>query len=131
MADQRQILIVDDDAHVAHGVSRRLQAAGYATRTAEDGAEGLAAACHQPPDVILLDVMMPRMDGLTALRQLGADHRTCDVPVIMLSASLSDERDALDAGAKYFLKKPYSHEHLFAAVDSALRDRQTPLPTAW
>jgi CheY-like chemotaxis protein len=116
MSDRPYVLIVEDDVQLAFGVSRRLQAAGYATQTADDGEQGVAAASAQPPDVILMDVMMPRMDGLTALRQLRADQRTRDIPVIMLSASLGDEREALDAGARYFLKKPYSHEHLFAAL---------------
>ena len=120
MHDRGDVLIVEDDVQLAFGVCRRLEAIGYATRTAEDGEQGLAAACDDPPDLILMDVMMPRLDGLTALRRLRADRRTCRVPVIMLSASLGDERDALDAGARYFLKKPYSHEHLFAAVDKAV-----------
>ena len=116
MPELQNVLIVEDDAQLAFGVSCRLQAQGYATRTADDGDVGIAAAQAQLPDVILMDVMMPRMDGLTALRRLRADLRTRDVPVIMLSASLGDEHEALDAGARYFLKKPYSHEHLFAAV---------------
>jgi DNA-binding response OmpR family regulator len=115
------VLIVDDDAQLAFGVSRRLEAVGYATRTAGSGEQGLAAAHDVVPDVVLLDVMMPGMDGLTALQRLRTDRRTSHVPVIMLSASLGDERDALDAGAKYFLKKPYSHEHLFAAVTKAVQ----------
>lgn len=120
MPDQQSVLIVEDDAQLAFGVSCRLRAAGYATQTVDDGEQGVAAANAQCPDVILMDVMMPKMDGLTALRRLRADLRTRDVPVIMLSASLGDEHEALDAGARYFLKKPYSHEHLFAAVAQAV-----------
>ena len=120
MPNRQNVLIVEDDAQLAFGVIFRLRAAGYATQTVDDGEAGIAAASARPPDVILMDVMMPRMDGLTALRCLRADLRTRDVPVIMLSASLGDEHEALDAGAKYFLKKPYSHEHLFAAVAQAV-----------
>jgi DNA-binding response OmpR family regulator len=118
------VLIVDDDAQLAFGVSRRLEAVGYATRTAANGELGLQAARDVVPDLVLLDVMMPVMDGLTTLGRLRADSRTSHVPVIMLSASLGDERDALDAGAKYFLKKPYSHEHLFAAVTKAVESKR-------
>ena len=120
MPERQHVLIVEDDAQLAFGVSCRLRAAGYDTQTADDGDTGISAAQAQLPDVILMDVMMPRMDGLTALRKLRADKRTRDVPVIMLSASLGDEHEALDAGARYFLKKPYTHEHLFAAVAQAV-----------
>lgn len=122
MREPRRVLIVENDAQIAFGVSQRLRAAGYATESAVDGEAGVANACNSPPDVILMDVMMPRMDGLTALRVLVADRRTSDVPVIMLSASLSDEHAALEAGAKFFLKKPYSHDRLFAAVERSMRD---------
>jgi CheY-like chemotaxis protein len=128
MHDRGDILIVDDDAQLAFGVSQRLRAVGYATRTAQDGERGLAAANEHLPAVILMDVMMPGIDGLTALRRLRADQRTCHVPVIMLSASLGDERNALDAGARFFLKKPYRHEHLFAAVNKAANDNMPKLP---
>ena len=116
MCDHKDVLIVDDDPQLAFGVSRRLEAAGFHTRMAADGAEGVEQAARQLPDVILMDVLMPKMDGMTALARLRADQATCSVPVIMLSASLSDERKALDAGARFFLKKPYSHDQLFAAV---------------
>ena len=130
MHDRRDILIVDDDAQLAFGVSQRLQAVGYATRTAEDGERGLAAANERLPAVILMDVMLPGIDGLAALRRLRADQRTCNVPVIMLSASVGDERNALDAGARFFLKKPYRHEHLFAAVHKAVNDENAELPSS-
>jgi CheY-like chemotaxis protein len=122
MPSRQNVLIVEDDAQLAFGVSCRLEAAGYATQTAGDGQEGISAAQAHRPDVILMDVMMPTMDGLTALRRLRADQLTRDVPVIVLSASLGDERAAMDAGARYFLKKPYSHEHLFAAVHRAVSE---------
>jgi CheY-like chemotaxis protein len=120
VSESKEVLIVDDDPQLTFGVSRRLEAAGYATRIAADGAEGVAQAQLRPPDLILLDVMMPKMDGMSALARLHSDGATRDVPVIMLSASLPDQRKALDAGARFFLKKPYSHEELFAAMEQAV-----------
>lgn len=116
MPDDRDILIIDDDPQLALGVSRRLQAAGYATRIANDGEQGVLEADRQQPGVILMDVLMPNVGGLEALTLLRTDRKTRDVPVIMLSASLGDEQKALNAGARFFLRKPCRHDHLFAAV---------------
>jgi CheY-like chemotaxis protein len=132
VSEPSDVLIVDDDKQLAFGVSCRLQAGGYSTRIAESGEQGLAAAAAHRPDVILMDVMMPGIDGITAMRQLRADPYTHDVPVIMLSASLGDERNALDAGARFFLKKPYSHDRLFAAIERVVAPRPTaPQSARW
>lgn len=122
MPDARDILIVDDDQQLAFGVSRRLEAAGYSTRIANDGEQGVAEAEREKPGVILMDVMMPKVDGMDALHRLRTDGKTRDVPVIMLSASLGDEQKALDAGARFFLRKPCRHDQLFAAVEQAFSD---------
>lgn len=119
MPDDRDILIIDDDPQLAFGVSRRLQSAGYATRIATDGEQGVLEADRQQPGVILMDMLMPNVDGLEALTLLRTDRKTRDVPVIMLSASLGDEQKALDAGARFFLRKPCRHDQLFAAVEQA------------
>lgn len=72
------------------------------------------------PDAIVMDVRMPRMDGLTALAELKADPDTRDIPVVMLSASLPDQKEALDRGARFFLRKPYGGQALIEAVRSSL-----------
>ena len=117
-----RILIVDDDEDILRGARIRLKGAGYKTFLAHDGAEGVLSAVENNPNAIVMDVRMPRMDGLTALAQLRGRRETKDIPVVMLSASLVDQQAALNAGARYFLTKPYQGETLLAAVDSALSE---------
>ncbi len=116
MNNGRTILIVDDDEEIVRGAVVRLRAAGYQTRTAFNGAEALASLRHTRPDAILLDVRMPIVDGLTVLKELQADRDTYWVPVIMLSASLWDQRKALNAGARFFLAKPYRGSELLQVL---------------
>ncbi|HLJ12781.1 MAG TPA: response regulator [Planctomycetaceae bacterium] len=118
----KRILIVEDDWDIVRGMNLRLQTSGYETMEAYDGQEGVEAAVESHPDAIVLDVRMPRMDGLTALSKLQALNETHSIPVIMLSASLADRQAALDAGARYFLKKPYQNEMLVAALDNAISE---------
>lgn len=114
------VLIIDDDPDVRLGTRVRLNAAGYKTLEAEDGLLGIAMAIEHGPDAILLDVRMPRMDGLTALKLMQNNDITRNTPVVMLSASHVDQTEALDSGAKYFLSKPYQGSQMLAAVDAAI-----------
>ncbi|MCD0463637.1 response regulator transcription factor [Roseiconus lacunae] len=108
-------LIVDDDDSIARGVAMRLEAIGFDTRVAHDGSKGLEAVTSYQPDLMVLDVRMPILDGLEVLERLANDPRH-DFPVIMVSASLQDQDRALDAGASYFLKKPYEGSDLALAA---------------
>lgn len=114
------VLIVDDDPEVRLGTRVRLNAAGYKTLEAEDGLKGIAMAIEHVPDAILLDVRMPRMDGLTALKLMQNNDITRNTPVVMLSASHVDQTEALDSGAKYFLSKPYQGAQMLASVEAAI-----------
>jgi two-component system chemotaxis response regulator CheY/two-component system alkaline phosphatase synthesis response regulator PhoP len=116
----RKILIVDDDDEIVRGMSVRLGAAGFQIIAACDGAEALCAVERSLPDVILLDVRMPGIDGLTVLRRLQECDETRHVPVIMLSASLCDQRTALSAGARYFLAKPFRGGELIQFVQQVM-----------
>ncbi|WP_425400090.1 response regulator transcription factor [Aeoliella sp.] len=120
MTSARRVLIVDDEPDIREGVGRWLNACGYETSVAFDGDAGVAAAHATNPDAILLDVMMPRKDGLQALEELRASPDTSGIPIVMLSASLRDEQRALDAGATFFVHKPYDGKKLVAAVQSAI-----------
>ena len=122
MSDAPKILIVDDDREIVEGARLRLGAAGYDTIAAHDGEAGLAAAIANRPDAIVLDVRMPGMDGITALGKLREREETKDVPVIILSASVVDQKAALDAGARFFLTKPYQGSTLIAAVEQAIAE---------
>jgi diguanylate cyclase (GGDEF)-like protein/PAS domain S-box-containing protein len=117
------ILIVDDS-----GVNRRLIQAllgpqGYVTRTAASGEEALAAVADNPPDLILLDVMMPGLDGRQVARALKADPATANIPIIMVTAQSDREARlaALDAGAEDFLTKPVDRAELWLRVRNLLR----------
>ena len=120
MRRQRKVLIVEDDWDVRTAATLRLSAAGYETLTADDGMEAVASAVRERPDVIVLDIRMPRMDGLRALARLRELDDTRNTPVVMLSASLRDQQAALDAGASFFVTKPYQGSTLLAAVKSAI-----------
>jgi CheY-like chemotaxis protein len=129
MPEQLTVLVVDDDCEIVMAATLRLRAAGYRTQTACDGESGVAAAAECHPDVILLDVRMPRKDGLTALGELKARRDTKDIPIVMLSASNVDQQAALDAGARFFLKKPYRGDMLVQAVAMAAEKSAALSPT--
>ncbi|WKZ83731.1 MAG: response regulator transcription factor [Acidimicrobiia bacterium] len=116
-----KVLVVEDDAAVRRSVERALGFEGYEVVTAEDGRAGLAAAAMSFPDVIVLDVMMPNMDGLETCRRLReAGDRT---PILMLTArhEVADRVAGLDAGADDYLVKPFGVEELLARVRALLR----------
>ncbi len=120
MTEKPTILLVDDDRAIREGASLRLRASGYNTLDANDGGQGVATAIQLMPDAIVMDVRMPRMDGLAALSALQENEATKNIPVVMLSASLMDQQEALDAGARFFLSKPYEGKNLVGAIESAL-----------
>lgn len=120
MHDPKRILLVDDDEDILRGTTTRLTAAGYYTLVACNGDEGIACAAAQHPDAIVLDVCMPHKDGLAALAELRAGPSTRDIPIVMLSASLADQCAALKAGAKFFLRKPYTGPTLINAIQRAI-----------
>ena len=125
------VLVIDDDPDITLGACRRLQHAGYETLSAADGVSGLKLAYTHRPATILLDVRMPHMDGFTTLRHLMRCPETSDTPVIMCSASVVNQQRALDAGARFFLPKPYDSQHLLNAVRAVTEGvANTPRPMA-
>jgi signal transduction histidine kinase len=114
------VLIVDDDREVNQCLSVRLRSAGFEVLSAADGEKGLETARSTKPDAIVLDVRMPNKDGLTVLRELRAHPGTMDIPVVVLSASIRDQQDALQSGANYFVRKPYEAEDVLSAIESSL-----------
>jgi DNA-binding response OmpR family regulator len=117
------VLVVDDDQRMRRLLRLNLEKAGYRVSTAEDGPSGLEQAELEPPDLIMLDVMMPEMDGFTFLRRL---REFSSVPIIMLSAK-GEEQDkvqGLDLGADDYLTKPFAPAEMLARVRAALRRGQ-------
>src|SRR4051794_5911674 len=115
------VLVAEDDQRLRESLGRVLTFEGYSVRFASDGAEALTALADEPADVIVLDVMMPNLDGLTACRRLrAAGDRT---PVLMVTArhEVSDRVAGLDAGADDYLVKPYALDELLARVRALLR----------
>jgi len=122
VSDRGRILVVDDDREIVFGTRLRLNAAGYETLEAHDGHQAVASARTDRPAAILLDVRMPRLDGLAALRELKRGAETNAIPVVMVSASMRDQQAALDSGARFFLSKPYEYDDLLAALETVLRE---------
>jgi DNA-binding response OmpR family regulator len=116
----KKILVVDDEPKIVEICSDYLKAAGYEVVSAEDGPNGLASIRREKPDLIVLDLMLPGMDGLDLCRQL---RRESNVPVIMLTARV-DEADklvGLEQGADDYITKPFSPRELVARVRTVLR----------
>ena len=123
MRTPSRILIVDDNPTNVKVLQTRLAAEGYEVLTAADGEEGLAAARQHTPDLILLDVMMPKLDGFEVCRRLRADAAFPFTPIIMVTA-MADSKDVvagLEAGGDEYLTKPVDHAALAARVRSMLR----------
>ena len=116
-----RILVVEDDRSVRDAIERALQFEGYDVHTARDGAEALHAVLNDPPDAIVLDIMMPHIDGLEACRRIRARGDT--TPILMLTArhEVSDRVDGLDAGADDYMVKPFALEELLARIRALLR----------
>jgi len=115
------ILLIEDDREIARGLLVRLTAAGHHTTALHDGASGLLAAFAGTPDVILLDLRLPDMDGFVVLRQLQQHDLTKMVPVIIVSANTAEraKREALLLGAHSFVEKPFDFRKLMIAVERA------------
>jgi two-component system, OmpR family, response regulator RpaA len=116
-----RVLVIDDEPAIADVLRMLLEFRGHEVLTANDGSRGFATAQRQSPDVIVLDLMMPVMDGFTALEALRSDERTAEIPVVILSALGSPEvrRRCQDLGARTFLQKPYNPEDLLRAVEGS------------
>jgi diguanylate cyclase (GGDEF)-like protein len=118
-----KILVVEDEAALRRILQVQLEGAGFKVTTAEDGLEGLEKVKQDPPDLVLLDVMMPRMDGSEVCRQLKANFLTSQIPVIMLTAlgELRDKVAGLDVGANDYMTKPYALDELLIRMKNILR----------
>jgi DNA-binding response OmpR family regulator len=119
------ILAADDDEDILELVVFRLERSGYSVLQARDGAEALRLALENTPDLAVLDVMMPKMDGFEVTRRLRAEEATKRMPIIMLTARAQDAdvEAGFDAGADDYLRKPFSPQELRARVQAMLGRR--------
>jgi CheY-like chemotaxis protein len=122
MADRRRVLVVDDEPDVLLLCRVNLEFEGYEVFEANDGVEALERVRERRPDVILLDVMMPRMDGWQVLAELKADEDLRDIPVVMLTAKVQDQDQirGWSSGAAEYITKPFSPLSLSQVLDDVL-----------
>ena len=122
---QPLILVADDDPDILALVSFRLERAGYAVVQALNGEEAVQVALARLPDLAVLDVMMPRIDGYEATRRLREHEETSRMPIILLTARVQEEDIArgFDAGADDYVKKPFSPQELGSRVQAVLGRR--------
>jgi len=120
MAEAAHILVIEDDQPIADFVKRTLIYDGYQVQVAHDGLEGLRIARDMPPDLVVLDLMLPGLDGLTVCKRLRAYS---DLPIIILTArnAVSDRVNGLDSGADDYLVKPFAPDELLARIRALLR----------
>ena len=127
---RKRILVVDDTKDILQVISRRLQSWGYDAMVAESGEDALRMSDAQPPDLILLDIMMPKMKGRDVCARLKANPKTANVPVIFLTAlGLADHVKAgLDLGADDYIVKPFEPAELKDRIAVCLARHETSQP---
>lgn len=125
-----RVLVVDDDRNISKMLDFALQKAGFSVMTASDGTTGLDMATQHPPDVAVLDVMMPGLHGYELCRRLRVDPRTAHAKIVFLTARSQpiDEQEALKAGADMFLSKPVVPSDLIAKIQALLADEPPSAP---
>ena len=125
-----RILVVEDDPDIAELVDRYLSKAGFATDRVSSGRDALAAISAKTPDLLVLDLMLPQLDGLEVCRRVRANEPTAHIPIIMLTARAEESERivGLELGADDYLAKPFSPNELVARVRALLRraNRQAP-----
>jgi len=118
-----RVLVVDDEPDLVHILEFGLKAAGYQVDVAADGQEGLKKARETKPDILLLDLMLPKLDGYKVCRLLKFDERYRQIPIIILSARTQEGDQALakEMGANLFVTKPYEFGEILAHIEALLK----------
>lgn len=124
MLDTKTIMVVDDDREIRNSVMLRLAGSGYRVTSAVDGQDAIDQIDLHPPHAVIMDSRMPRKDGMAALIELKKRSDTQQIPVVMISASVIDRRRALDAGARFFIPKPYKATDLLEAVYVSINEQR-------
>ena len=118
MANQARVLLVEDSPTILEIVAKRLEVAGYTVLLAKDGDEALAKARAENPDPIILDIMLPKLNGYEVCTMLKQDTRYQKIPILMLTAKAqeADEQLGLECGADAYFRKPFQAEELLAKI---------------
>src|SRR5216110_1722662 len=127
-----RILIVEDDPDIAELVAHYLDKAGYVSDRIASGRDAVAAIAARPPDLVILDLMLPQVDGLEICRVVRSDKKTAAIPIIMVTArgEESERIVGLEIGADDYLAKPFSPNELVARVRALVRRAQRTAPPA-
>jgi two-component system, sensor histidine kinase and response regulator len=120
-----RILVIEDEPNILHNLLEILEMEGYEAEGASDGLQGIHAACSDPPDLILCDIMMPQLSGYEVLQQLRSEPDTTDVPVVFLTAlnAWDDIRRGMELGVDDYLTKPINPAELLGAINTQLQKR--------
>ncbi len=123
------VLVVDDQPHIVRLIQVNLEKAGFQVITAGDGVEGMEKIRAEKPDLVILDVIMPRKDGFEVLREVKADEEIADTPVIMLTVKThnADIVEGLKEGAELYLPKPFHPKELVSLVQRVVEGEHNPL----
>ena len=121
---KKKILLVDDEKDMVYAVKLQLETHDYEVITAQDGQEGLEKARHEKPDLIILDLMLPKIDGYKVCRMLKFDEKYKNIPVLMFTARIqqSDEKLGYEVGADAYLTKPFEPESLLKKIKELLKE---------
>ncbi len=128
---QKKILVIDDELIIRELMEVILIEQGFQVLKTANGNEAIAIAKFEQPDLILLDVMMPGMDGWQTLQQLKTEVNTHSIQVIMLSACIDDRQKAMDNGATEYIAKPFSTRHLMYYIDLLLNREEDLAEMEW
>ena len=123
---KKKILVIEDNEEVREVLEEVLELSGYEVHSAENGMDGVELALSNPPDLILCDVMMPKLDGFGVLNILGRKPATADIPFIFLTAKAekSDFRRGMNLGADDYITKPFYKDDLLSVIETRLKKRE-------
>lgn len=126
----KKILVVEDEAELTRAIQIRLEHAGYEVLIAYDGKEGLEKAREENPDLIVLDLMLPKMDGYKVCRMLKFDEKYKKIPVVMLTARAQEKDESLgyEVGADVFITKPFKYQVLLTKIRELLGEGISKTP---
>ena len=119
---KKRVLLVEDHPGTIEVMQQELEVLGYEVTVAENGAEGVQMATAEPPDLIVMDIIMPKMDGLQAVSQIRKNPRTQDIPILAATALAKpgDREKCLEGGCDGYIAKPFTHKQLGAAINRLL-----------
>ena len=122
--DKKKILVVDDEAELVKAIKIRLELAGFEVFAAYDGHEALEKVRQNQPDLIILDLMLPKIDGFKVCRMLKFDEKYKNIPIVMLTARAqeSDEKMGEEVGADGYIMKPFDHKIVLAKIKELLKE---------